>query len=74
MACRYPWTELDSNIEVIGDANFLESCARKSTVGVAQWSGQFVKAWYKNDGILSLSGGESELAEVVRAAIEGLGL
>ena len=22
MTCRYPWTELDSNIEVFGDANF----------------------------------------------------
>ena len=22
MTCRYPWTQLDSNVEVIGDANF----------------------------------------------------
>ena len=34
MACRYPWTELDSNIEVFGDANFAGGISRrKSTVG-----------------------------------------
>ena len=37
--------------------------------GVALWSGQFVKAWSK-----TLSSGEFELAAVVRAASEGLGL
>ena len=70
MTCRYPWTELDSNIEVFGDANFAGcSSTRKSTVGgVAMWSGQFVKAWSKTMGVLALSSGESELAAVVRAA------
>ena len=71
MTCRYPWTQLDSNIEVFGDAHFA-GChyTRKSTVGgVAMWSGQFVKA-----GVLALSSGESELAAVVRAATEGMGL
>ena len=48
---------------------------RKSPVGgVALWSGQFVKASSKTMGVLALSGGESELAAVVRAATEGLGL
>ena len=48
---------------------------KKSTVGgVAMWSGQFAKAWLKTMGVLSLSSGESELAAVVRAAIEGMGL
>ena len=47
MACRYRWTELDSHIEVFGDAIFAGCIStRKSTVGrVALWSGQFVKAW-----------------------------
>ena len=34
MTCRYRWTELDSNIEVFGDANFAGcNSTRKSTVG-----------------------------------------
>ena len=76
MTCRHARTELDSNIEVFGDAN----CAgchstRKSTVGgVAMWSGHFVKAWSKTVGVLALSSGESESAAVVRAATEGMGL
>ena len=76
MTCRYPWTQSDNNIEVFGDANFA-GChsTRKSTVGgVAVWSGQFVKAWSKTMGVLALSSGESELAAVVRAATEGMGL
>ena len=35
---------------------------------------QFVKAWSKTKGFLALSSGESELAAVVRAATEGMGL
>ena len=42
--------------------------------GVAMWRGQFVKAWSKTMGVLALISGESELAAVVRAATEGLGL
>ena len=38
------------------------------------WSGQFVKAWPKTMGVLALSSGEFELAAVVRAATEGIGL
>ena len=33
-----------------------------------------MKAWSKTMGVLALSSGESELAAVVRASIEGLGL
>ena len=75
MACKY-LTLLDSNIEYFGDANFAGCIStRKSTVGgVALWSGQFVKTWSKTMGVLALSCGESELAAVVRAATEGLGL
>ena len=76
MTCRYPWTQLDSNIEVFGDAN-IAGChsTRKSTVGgVAMWSGQFVKVWSKTMAVLALSSGESELAAVVRAATEGMEL
>ena len=47
---------------------------RESPGGVAMWSGQFVKVWSKTMGILAPSSGESELAAVVRAATEGLGL
>ena len=42
--------------------------------GVAMWSGQFVKALSKTMRVLALSSGETELAAVVRAATEGLGL
>ena len=38
------------------------------------WSGQFVKAWSKIMGALALSSGESELAAVVRAATQSMGL
>ena len=38
------------------------------------WSGQFVKAWSEALGVLAMSSGESELAAVVRAATEGMGL
>ena len=76
MGCKYLWTPLNSNIEVFGDANFAGCIStRKSKVGgVALWSGQFVKAWSKTMGVLALGSGESELAAVVRAATEGLGL
>ena len=62
VACRNAWTELDSNIEVFGDANFAGcNSTRKSTKGaVAMWSGQFVKAWSKTVRVLALSSGESE--------------
>ena len=76
MTCRYPWTQLDNNIEVFCDASFA-GChsTRKSTVGgVAMWSGQFVKAWSKTVGVLALSSGESELAAAVRAATKVVGL
>ena len=54
ITCKYRWTELDSNIEVFGDANFAGcNSSRKSTVGgVAMWSGQFVKALSKTMGVL----------------------
>ena len=38
------------------------------------WNGQFLKAWSKRMAVISLSSGESELAAVVRAGAEGLGL
>ena len=76
MTCTYRWTELDSNIEVCGDANFAGcNSTRKSTVGGdAMWCGQFVKGWSESMGVLALSSGESELAAVVRALTEGMGL
>ena len=41
MACRYPWTPLDSNIEVFGDANFAgcHSTKKSSVGGIVMWSG-----------------------------------
>ena len=64
MTRRYAWTELDSNIEVFGEANFAEcNSTRTSTVGgVAMWSGQFMKAWFNTMKVLALSSEESELA------------
>ena len=68
MACRYRWTALDSNIEVVGDANVAgcTSTTKFTVGGVALWSNQFVKAWSTTMGVLALSSGESELAAVVR--------
>ena len=73
---RISMDQLDNIVEVFGDANFAGCTSTgKSTVGgVAMWSGQFVKAWSKTMGVRALSSGESELAAVVRAATEGLGL
>ena len=76
IACRYLWTPLDSISVVFGDAHFA-GCfsSRKSTVGgVVVWSGQFVIAWSNTMGVLALGSGEFELAAVLRAATEGLGL
>ena len=66
---RYAWAELDSNVDVSGDAYFAGcNSTRKSTVGgVAMWIGQFVKAWSKTYESFGLeqwrvrigSGGES---------------
>ena len=69
-------THVDSDIEVFGDANFAECIpTRKSTVGeVALRNWQFVKASSNTMGILDLSGGESELAAVVRAPTEDMEL
>ena len=49
MACRYPWTQLDNEIELFGDANFA-GChfTRKSTVGgIIMWSGQESPNWQR---------------------------
>ena len=49
--------------------------ARKSTLGgAAVWGEAFIKGWSKTMPIIALSSGESELAAVVRACTEGLGL
>ena len=67
------WTAI---FEVFDDANFAGcTSTRKYTVGgVAKWSGQIVEASSKTMGVLALSSGESELAAVVRAATEAMGL
>ena len=52
MACKYPWAESESKIEVFGDAN-VAGCisTRKSTVGgLALWSGQFCEGVIQNFG------------------------
>ena len=69
MACSYPWTQLDNNIEVFGDANFAE-CV--STSRAMEWS--VCESMVQKYEILALSIGESGLAAVVRAATEGMGL
>ena len=76
MVTRYPWRQLDDDLTIFTDANHAGCLrTRQSTVGgVAMWSGQCLKAWSKTVSILCLSSGESELAAVVKAAAEGLGL
>ena len=63
-------------IGVFGGANFAGSTFDKKATGggVALWSGRFAKAWSKPTRILPLRSGESELATVVRAPTEGMGL
>ena len=68
------WTPLDCNIEVFGDANFAGVLVRENPQLEESRCGQFVKSSSKTMGVLALSSGESELAAVVRAATEGLGL
>ena len=76
MVTRYPWRPIDKNLTVYGDSNHAGCLrTRQSTVGgVAVWGGQFLKSWSKTISILCLSSGESELAAVVKATAEGIGL
>ena len=61
---------------IYADASFAEChTTRKSTSGgVATWMGNVMKSWAKTQGNIALSTGEAELAAVVRAAAESLGL
>ena len=72
MACRYPWAELDSNIERLATQTLLDVTPRENH----SWRSraEFVKACSKTMGVLALSGGESDLAAVVKAATEGMRL
>ena len=65
-----------SHIDIFCDANWArDTVSRKSTVGgVALWGGQFVRSWSKTMSTIALSSGEAELAAVVRAGTEALGL
>ena len=69
-------TQLNNNIEVLGDANFA-GChsTRKMHRGMCcDVQCPIREAWSKTIGVLALSSGGSELAVVVRAATEGMGL
>ena len=76
LVLRFPWAPLCKEVQVFADANFA-GCARtrKSTSGgAARWGQAALKTWSKTQATIALSTGESELAAVVRAATEGLGL
>ena len=72
----FRWRPLGNHLDVFCDANWArDSVSRKSTVGgVVLWSGQFVRSWSKTMSTIAMSSGESELAAVVRACAEALGL
>ena len=76
LVVKFLWKELDRDLTVFTDANHAGCLRTRQTTigGIATWSGQFVKTWSKTVPILCLSSGESELAAVVKAAAEGLGL
>ena len=59
MTCSYAWAELDSNIEVFGDAKLcgMQLHEKIHSGGVAMWSGRSVKVWSKTVGVLALSSG-----------------
>ena len=48
IACKYPWSELDSNIEVFGDANF-SGCV--STRKIHCWRSRNVE-WPVREGVV----------------------
>ena len=76
VATCYPWEPLGDKLTVECDSDFA-GCVRtrKSTAGgVIYWGDQFVKAWSRTLPVIALSTGEAELASVVRASTEGLGL
>ena len=75
-AMQFKWKPLSPILTVYCDSDFA-GChrTRKSTSeGVAMWGPQLVKTWAKTQAILALSTGEAELASVVKASSEALGL
>ena len=67
---------MQSEIVIYCDADFA-GCphSRKSTSGGAiTWGSQLVKTWAKTQPVLALSTGEAELAAVVKASAEALGM
>ena len=76
LAFLYQWQDLPKTVVVYGDANWA-GCprTRKSTLGgFAVWGDLPVKSWSKTMPTLALSSGESELAAMVKACGEGLGI
>ena len=68
MTCRYRWTQLDTNIET----QTLQDATQRENLQWEVWRCGVVN-WSKTMEV-ALSSGESELAAVVRAATEGMGL
>ena len=76
VATRFLWEDISPRFKVECDSDFA-GCVRtrKSTPGgVVDWGNQFIKGWSKTCAVIALSIGEAELAAIVRASAEGLGL
>ena len=72
----FRYGDKSASLIVEGDSDHA-GCARtrKSTTGgVIRWSGHILKWWSKTQPTIALSSGEAELAAIVKATSEGLGM
>jgi hypothetical protein len=76
MVTQFPWEPIATTLVIECDSDFAGCLrTRKSTTGgAAFWGRQFIKAWSKTLLVIALSTGEAELAAIVRASREALGL
>ena len=76
VATRFHWEDISPVLRIECDSD-VAGCVRtrKSTSGgVIYWGKQYIKGWATTCAVIALSTGEAELAAIVRASAEGLGL
>ena len=76
MATQFPWEPIATTLVIECDSDFAGCLrTRKSTTGgAAFWGRQFIKDWSKTLPVIALSTREAELAAIVWASTEALGL
>ena len=76
LVIHYDWQDFDGELQVFSDANWAGCLkTRKSTSGGVIMRGKhLLKAWSRNQSIVTLSSAESEFHSTVKSAMEGLGM